>query len=170
MSIAYFAQFRTLADIKKEYHRLALLHHPDRGGDTGTMQEINAAYHRALQGQDGATFEDAEGQEYTYHYDAAKEQEVIDFLDRLMASGALQDDVQCLLIGRWVWIRGNTRPVKEILKSLHCFWHSTRECWYWKPSGKRAYYNPKASLESLADAYGVAEIKGRHVQTAPRLA
>lgn len=30
--------------IKKAYKSLALLHHPDRGGNTERMQEINVAY------------------------------------------------------------------------------------------------------------------------------
>ncbi|NNG14653.1 MAG: DnaJ domain-containing protein, partial [Gammaproteobacteria bacterium] len=31
------------ADIKQQYRRLAMQHHPDRGGDDATLQKINAA-------------------------------------------------------------------------------------------------------------------------------
>ena len=31
-------------DIKKAYRKLAMKHHPDRGGDAGKLQEINEAY------------------------------------------------------------------------------------------------------------------------------
>jgi len=34
----------TDVEIKKAYRTLSLTHHPDRGGDTNTYQEINAAY------------------------------------------------------------------------------------------------------------------------------
>lgn len=40
----YFKNVKTLDELKKEFRRLVLLHHPDRGGDTRTMQEINAEY------------------------------------------------------------------------------------------------------------------------------
>ena len=40
----YFDGVHTLDELKKEYRRLAMLHHPDRGGDTATMQAINAEY------------------------------------------------------------------------------------------------------------------------------
>lgn len=42
----YFENIATLDDLKKEYRRLAMIHHPDVGGDTATMQEINAEYDR----------------------------------------------------------------------------------------------------------------------------
>jgi hypothetical protein len=36
------------ADVVRRFRELSLLHHPDRGGDTATMQRITAAYHDAL--------------------------------------------------------------------------------------------------------------------------
>lgn len=42
----YFTNCTTLEDLKKEYRRLTMLHHPDRGGDTATMQAINAEHDR----------------------------------------------------------------------------------------------------------------------------
>lgn len=40
----YFTACKTLDELKKEYRRLAMLHHPDVGGDTATMQAINAEF------------------------------------------------------------------------------------------------------------------------------
>ena len=40
----YFNNCRTLDDLKKEFRRLCMIHHPDRGGDTATMAAINAEY------------------------------------------------------------------------------------------------------------------------------
>ena len=37
----YFTKCTTLEELKAEYRRLAMLHHPDRGGDTEIMKEIN---------------------------------------------------------------------------------------------------------------------------------
>jgi len=34
----------SIEDIRKAYRRLALIHHPDRGGDVRKMQDINEAY------------------------------------------------------------------------------------------------------------------------------
>lgn len=40
----YFNSCKTLEELKKEFRRLAMLHHPDRGGDVETMKQINAEY------------------------------------------------------------------------------------------------------------------------------
>ena len=36
------------AEIRRRYRRLAMRHHPDRGGDTATLQRINDAYQRLM--------------------------------------------------------------------------------------------------------------------------
>lgn len=40
----YFAQCKNLEELKKEFRRLAMIHHPDRCGDVETMKEINNEY------------------------------------------------------------------------------------------------------------------------------
>lgn len=40
----YFAACTTLEALKKEYRRLCMVHHPDRGGDAATMAAINNEY------------------------------------------------------------------------------------------------------------------------------
>lgn len=40
----YFASCTTLDELKKEYRRLAMANHPDRGGNESTMKAINAEY------------------------------------------------------------------------------------------------------------------------------
>ena len=40
----YYTTCTTLDELKKEYRRLAMANHPDRGGDEATMKAINAEY------------------------------------------------------------------------------------------------------------------------------
>ena len=44
ITMKYFTNCRTLDELKKEFRRLCMIHHPDRGGDTATMAVINAEY------------------------------------------------------------------------------------------------------------------------------
>lgn len=40
----YFTNCKNLEELKKEFRRLAMIHHPDRGGDQEIMKEINNEY------------------------------------------------------------------------------------------------------------------------------
>lgn len=40
----WFNNPKTLEELKKQYKKLAMAHHPDCGGTTEEMQEINAEY------------------------------------------------------------------------------------------------------------------------------
>ena len=42
--MAHFQNITSLSELKKQYKALAVANHPDRGGDTATMQEINAEF------------------------------------------------------------------------------------------------------------------------------
>ena len=43
-TMTYFQNIHSLAELKKEYRRLAMLHHPDKGGDTALMQQVNTEF------------------------------------------------------------------------------------------------------------------------------
>ena len=44
----YFANCKNLEELKKEFRRLAMIHHPDRGGDVEVMKAINNEYDAAF--------------------------------------------------------------------------------------------------------------------------
>ena len=47
--MTYFQNIHSLADLKKEYRRLALEHHPDKGGDTAIMQQVTTEFGRLFE-------------------------------------------------------------------------------------------------------------------------
>ena len=42
--MVYFSEITTHEELKTTYRKLALLHHPDKGGSVNTMQKINSEY------------------------------------------------------------------------------------------------------------------------------
>ncbi len=52
----YFSDCNSPDEIRTKYRNLVKKHHPDLGGDTKTMQEINTAYEIALKRMDGRKF------------------------------------------------------------------------------------------------------------------
>lgn len=162
----YFDGLVTVEEIKAHFRRLAIQHHPDKGGDVRIMQAINQQYHEALQRCDGQTRDD-NGKQYRYRYEQEVEQAVMDKIAALVALGA--DDITIALIGTWVWVTGNTRARKDQLKTLGLKWHKDREAWFFaaKPwHGGRS----RASLAGLAQRYGCREFAAQQREKLERAA
>ncbi len=155
-----FTHCTTPQEVKDLYRELALKHHPDRGGSTSKMQDINAAYAEALKAFDGFETRGTDGKTHTYNYREDTEETIIEFIDNLLRTLPQEADIEILLIGLWVWVKGDTRPIKDTLKALKMIWHSKRKCWYWKPyRGRKSYYAKNMSLGDLQSVYGGGRIK-----------
>jgi len=148
----YFIDLTEESEIKAKYKELAKEHHPDRGGDVEIMKQINAQYILVLRG---------------FYQKAGKS---ITEIDELMkkdkeASDALQliiglDHINVELCGNWVWVTGNTKDVKEVLKNAKFKWAFKKKAWYWRPEDyKKKWHNGQLSLEEIRNKYGSARIK-----------
>ena len=73
--MAYFKNIHSLAELKKEYRRLALENHPDKGGSTEVMQQINVEFERLheIWKNDTTVSANASGYENDYAGASAKE-------------------------------------------------------------------------------------------------
>lgn len=150
----YFNGCATVEAVKSLYRTLAKQHHPDRGGSTAVMQDINAEYHSTLARMDGQSHKDGE-REYTYRYNQAAEQAAMDKVAELLR---IKGNFELYLIGTWVWVMGDTRPIKDALKAAGCQWHSKRSCWYWRAAESRHHGRmSRYGLAGLAMRYGYQE-------------
>ena len=141
------SKYNTVADLKAAYRKLAMANHPDRGGDTESMKALNNEYQDCLKALDGT-----QDDKYTYRYNDKDEVELMAKIYELLSLNMV--DVTINLIGKWIWITGDTKAHKDGLKELKCRWHGKRKCWYWKDFSKKSRYNKKGSLKNLADKYG----------------
>ena len=91
----YFTDIATLDALKAEYRRLVLKHHPDCGGDTEVMKQINLEYERKHEELKHAwnTTHDAE------HQCTEAPEEFRDIIEALLK----MDGVEVELCGCWLW-------------------------------------------------------------------
>ena len=136
----FFENCRTLDELKAEYRRLARIYHPDMGGDTETMQQINAQYE--------ATFNRLNGSSAQPKTETAAE--FIAVIDALMKLRSITVE----LCGSWLWISGDTRAVKEQLKAAGCRWASKKSMWYWHPADWKPANRKTATMEHIRQKYG----------------
>lgn len=143
----YFKNVTTLDELKKEYRRLAMLHHPDRGGDLETMKAINAEYDRlfeVLKQQHNAAADE-------YHQTTETAEE----FRKLLVELSLIEDITIELCGSWLWVGGNTRPAREKLKALKLRWSSNKQLWYWHhPEQTARHYRGSRSMDEIRSKYG----------------
>ena len=82
--MSYFSKFHSVEFIKKEYRKLCMANHPDRGGDLEAMKVINVEYKEALQRVNGQTTYDNNGGEHKYYYNEDVEQALIEKIYELL--------------------------------------------------------------------------------------
>lgn len=145
--MTYFQNCKTLDELKKQYRRLAMQYHPDRGGDTATMQRINAehdALFEVLKKQHNASADE-------YHQTTETAEEFRDIITALLNLDGLTVE----LCGSWLWIGGETKQHKEDLKKFGCRWSQNKQKWYWhhaEPGHK--WHRGTASMGEIRRKYG----------------
>lgn len=163
MKYTYFQECRTQDEAKALYRELVKKHHPDIGGDTRTMQEINSEY---------ATFKargahaEAKNRQRTAHAEGRKSagdhhdlNEVTEKIREMILFALNLDGVEIELMGLWVWLTGNTKAHRETFKTWNAA-HPT-QIWKWSPNKTAWYYagvptfNRKTTtLDEIRNAYG----------------
>ena len=143
------SEIRTLDDLKKAYRCLAMKHHPDVGGSTQAMQEINAEYDKLFsQLKTGYNAWASANNRHTTEEQPDDFKRIISILIKL-------DGLDIELCGSWLWIGGNTRKHKAALKAAGCQWCSKKKLWSWKPAGKRYHsYRGTKSMAEIRTKYG----------------
>ena len=151
----WFNNPQTLEDLKKQYKRLAMLHHPDRGGNTQDMQQINVEYDELFQRLKN-THRASNGTTYTTGEESSEKaedfREIIDVLIRL-------NGIKIEICGSWIWVTGDTKPHKEELKRLKFRWSQSKKAWYYHSSPYRKRSSKSFSLDEIRDLYGSQTVK-----------
>ena len=124
MKTKWFTGVNTLDELRKAYRKLAMLHHPDKGGSTQDMQQINAEYDYLSKVliNSNKDFSDARK---TYEYTVSEELKVK--INEIM----FLPDITIEVIGSWIWVTGSTYPVKGQLKKAGFSFSHNKVAWYW---------------------------------------
>lgn len=143
----YFEGVKTLDELKARYRKLAMQYHPDRGGDTATMQAINDQHDRLfelLKDQHNASHD-------AQHQTTETAPEFRTILDVLLKLDGLTIE----LCGAWLWISGETYQHKAALKAAGCRWSNNKKEWYWRhEEATRPWHRGTATMTDIRTKYG----------------
>jgi len=155
MKAQYFSDCRTLEEVKRRYKELAMQHHPDRGGCTATMQDINNEYENVMKNPFFSFSEQTEQEKQEF----IKYPEIIDQVIGLQG-------IIIELIGNWIWISGNTYPYKSQLKQIGFYFAPKKVMWYYRPPDYKSSNRSPKTIEYIRLKYGsdVIETKDRKIE------
>jgi len=63
------------------------------------------------------------------------------------------DGIEIELCGSWIWVAGDTYPVKDELKALGFKWARRKEKWHWTPLPSRSH-KKSMSMEWIREKHG----------------
>ena len=157
----YFKDLNSMEAVKKQYRKLAMKYHPDRGGNEEVFKQINNEYEEAME---QAKINETKKAKTKKEEDFIKSQYMNsknfrNIIDKLI----ILEGIEIEITGTWLWLRGNTYKYKEYLKSeFNAQWSKSKKCWFISPQGKnfrktRGYKGK--SMSSIRSTYGSTKIK-----------
>ena len=150
----WFNNINTLDDLRRLYRKLAMEHHPDRGGLLLNMQEINHEYDLMSARLVNSNTQFSESRK-TYEHEVSKQMRVkIDEI--LNLEGVLIE-----IMGSWVWVTGNTFAVKTELKEAGFMFSHNKSCWYWHCGEYFKKSKKKFDLDDIRTLWGSEEINNQ---------
>lgn len=142
------------ADIKTAYRKASFKYHPDRNSaGLEMMKAINEAY-ETLKGYSGEGFEFAE------------EEMDLDYGDSFNKAlkAAIEAGLNIEICGAWIWVSGDTRPVKEALKASRYKWARKKQKWYFRPEKYKSRNRSSWSMEKIRTKYGSKNMRKKSEQ------
>ena len=146
-------EISTLDDLKKQYFKLAKTHHPDAGGTTADFQNLQAEYEILIRKILNGTNLSSEEKNNEIVIDENLRQAI----DTVIHLPGISID----LVGKWIWISGNTFPIKDFLKNAGFVFFKKAGTAYWVFKGVESHSRGGTALQDIYNKYGKKNISPR---------
>ncbi len=143
----YFVDIQGINEAKKVFKNLAKILHPDKSGTNEEFQILNSVYNHFLEN------------ELYFSNESKFDLEIEKIISQILH----YDDLIIEVIGSWIWLSGETKSIKENLKSLGFKWASKKKLWYF---GEMKGRNPhQSSMNDIKSKYGFQTVKTKSKKT-----
>lgn len=147
-----FFDIKGLTDIdslKKSYFKLAKVYHPDAGGTKEQFQRLQKEY-------EGLFKTIMSGSNLSAN-DIANEIELDENLRQAVDAIIGIPSLNVELIGKWIWVSGNTYPIRNELKNAGFMFAPVKKMWYYK--GIESAGRGKLTIDQIRKKYGTQAIQ-----------
>ena len=150
--MSFFNHITTLQELRKEYHRLAVIHHPDKGGDLETMKAINNEFERLSKKLINADTTFTQSRK-DYEYQVSEDlQQTLNQILHLVG-------IEIEIIGSWLWLTGNTYAHREAIKAAGFSFSRQKTAWYYHSGEYRKRSGKMGSLDDVREFWGSEKIQ-----------
>lgn len=154
--LKWFKDCTTIEDAKELYKKLCRDFHPDMN-DTDTtadMQSINNEFEQVFKTLKNKHRTDNTDTTADSRENGAETTETPTEFMHIINSLIHCEGVQIDLVGRWIWLTGNTYQYKNLIKGLGFKWASKKKCWYWHTDEDTCRSRKGLSLDEIKSKYG----------------
>jgi hypothetical protein len=143
MTTKYFTECSSLDEVKQLYKKLAMLHHPDRGGNKQIMQAINLEYESIRKNP-------------SFHFWKQKEEVKLDYVEfpEIINKIIGLQGIIIELCGNWIWVSGATYKYKAQLKEAGFLFAGEKKFWYWRPHDYKSANRKPRTMDYIRNKYG----------------
>lgn len=150
----YFKECQTLQDVKIQFRILAKKLHSDlTGGNDEQMKILNNEYDIAFN-----YFQNLDNSKIKDEQKHNKESSTIykNIIEKLIH----YENINIEIVGSWLWLDGNTYPIKELIKELNFRWSKSKKKWYYfdniqETNKKRGFY----SYDKIVEKFGSTKVE-----------
>ncbi len=146
---------KNLDELKKQYRKLSLIYHPDKGGSVEQMQALNKEYDELrAKIKAGANLTEEESR---------LEDELDEVYKDVIATLVIMPNIEIELIGSWIWVSGATYPIRDVLKDLNFKFARNKKMWYWHANDNyRKKSKHKYTIDEIRDMYKSQKIENKY--------
>lgn len=143
-----------LEALKKAYRRAAMKYHPDRNPNgLEFMKIINQA------------FEFLKKNDWSYcdrpEYSGGN---ILDAIQAVFDKMRHLPGIRGEVCGTWLWVGGDTRRYKDVLKGLGLRWAPKKGKWYWRPEDYKRRPGKTWDMNKIRATYGSVDLDGESLR------
>lgn len=143
----YFNNCRTAEELKKSYREWAKKLHPDLGGNAEDFKVMQNEFEKLWERLKNV-HQNAKGETYTKTTETPKE--FINIINTLIRLNGLEVEI----CGSWIWVSGNTKEHKDVLKQLGFKFAYKKKAWYYHKDKFRKKSHEELTMEDIRDMFG----------------
>jgi hypothetical protein len=153
----YFQACQTLEAAKKLYRELLQQYHPDHAGEAEleTAKKVVTDFADFAAGKVKVRFTEWANERRSANKYAPDYSDFTPFGKILAQLCALDAAIDIQIVGYWIYVRGDTKPIKDYLSGLGCFWSQTYKAWIYNGGKKKPKGRAFGNAYELYDAIDV---------------